>query len=379
MAPDAAANVRLHQVIFTQVVQNEARTVPLVAGAPAAAKVLVSRSRESVVEVPVVLRLYRGGALVHTDTTRTGGVLGPETSFAAASAQFLIPPSLVAPDVTWQVEIDPAQTTPDSTRVDNRLPANGAGSLTVVDVRPFRVRLIPVVLTRHGNITGDVTFANADVYLRVTQQLFPIGALRVSIGAPVQSDAFFGAPPDGGGDSGFWEMVLGTIEQARIASGAVDEHWYGIVPVPPGYGRILRGGLAYVGFATGGTIYPSYAAVGIDARGSTPGYASLTLAHELGHNYGRLHTPGCNPEPPLDAGFPSGDGVITSTGHDVWTWASGGSIGAQTVGRETADLMSYCAPPKWMSAHNYSAVLEWRRASAVVARAMRTTTPTTMP
>jgi hypothetical protein len=373
------ANLRLQQVIFTQVVQNDARSIPLIAGAPAAAKVLITRSKESVNEVPVVLRLFRGGALVHTDTTRTGGVLSRAYSFAASSAQFLIPSAFVASDVTWQVEIDPGQTVPDSTRTDNRLPATGADSLRTINVPPFRVRLIPVVLARHGNLTGDVSVANAEVYLRATRQLFPIRELRVSIGAPITTLAYFGTPPDGGGDYAFWEPVLGDIEQARLASGSVDEHWYGIVPIPRGYGAIRWGGLAYLGFASGGSVFPSYTAAGADALSSNPAYASQTLAHELGHNFGRTHAPGCNAAPPVDPAFPNGSGVITSVGHDVWSWVNGGAIGAPTVGAETADIMSYCAPPRWISAYTYGAVLQWRSAAGVATRRVRGVEQTAVP
>jgi hypothetical protein len=373
------ANLRLERVVFTQVVQNDAFSIPLVAGAPAVAKILVSRSRESVVEVQVVLRLFRAGTLVHTDTTRTGGVLSRAYSLSASSAEFLLPAQLVAPDITWQVELDPRHRLPDSTRADNRLPAAGTDSLRTVAVRPFRVRLIPVVLARHANITGDVSLANAEVYLRSTRQLFPLGDVRVSIGAPLVTQADFGAPPDGGGTMAFWEPVLGDIEQARAASGALDEHWYGVVPVPPGFGNIRFGGLAYLGFSAGGGVYPSYAAVGVDALGSSPAFASMTLAHELGHNLGRTHAPGCSPAPPVDTTFPSGSGAITSVGHDVWSWLSGVSVGAPTVGAATADIMSYCAPPRWISAHNYTMILDWRRAAALPSPSVRAARRLVMP
>ena len=372
------ADLRLAAVVFTQVVQNESGSIPLVAGAPAAAKVVITRSKDSVDEVPVVLRLFRRGLLVRSDTTRTGGPLSFAASFAASNAQFLIPGELVADDVSWQVEIDPGRTVLDSTRTNNRLPATGTESLRTVTLPPLRIRFIPVVLARHGNVTGDVTFANADVYLHTTRRLFPASDVRVAIGTPIVTDAWFGAPPNGG-DMAFWDPVLGSIEQARVASGAVDEHWYGVVPIPPGYGAIRHGGLAYLGFETGGAAFPSYAAVGADALTSTPGYASLTLAHEIGHNLGLAHAPGCNPLPPIDATFPSGSGAITSTGHDVWSWVTGSTNGAFTVGAETADIMSYCPPPKWMSAHNFLAVMALRRGTTVTARAMRAQWHTAVP
>ena len=73
-------------MVFTQVVQVGEGSLPLVSGVAAAAKVLVVCSRESVVEGQVVVRLFRGGVVVHTDTAQTGGVLGPSWRVARSAS-----------------------------------------------------------------------------------------------------------------------------------------------------------------------------------------------------------------------------------------------------------------------------------------------------
>ncbi len=148
-------NVSVLRADFTQAAQAEHGSLPMVAGTAAALNVVVLRSVETVVEAPLVLRLFRVGNVVFTDTAFTGGVLGPAIPRAGANAQFLIPDSLVAPEVSWQVELDPLRTQPDSTRADNVLPRGAPASLVTVAVQPLRLRLVPVILSRHNDLDWE--------------------------------------------------------------------------------------------------------------------------------------------------------------------------------------------------------------------------------
>ncbi|MCC7052782.1 MAG: hypothetical protein IT355_05905 [Gemmatimonadaceae bacterium] len=368
VAPSAAPpNLRLAQVVFTQVTQDVDGTLPLVAGAPVAAKVLVVRSVETVDEVEVVLRLFRGGTQIHVDTARTGGVLGPTASLSAASAEFLVPSRLVSADVSWQVDLDPRQRQADSTRADNRLPVSAPERLRVISLPPIRLRLVPVVLARHDSAAGVVDAANAELYVRLARQLFPDSAFTVTVGAPVVTAAFFGAPP-GGGDRGFWDAVLADVDRARTASGPSDEFWYGVLSWPRGYRSAVYGGFGFIPAAPASTGEASRSGAGfgigenIDAQ-----FAQQTLAHELGHNLGRSHTPGCGTVAPIDSLYPSGDGAIGGFGHDVWSWANGVTRGAQAVGSATPDVMTYCAL-RWIGPYTHTAVLQWRMGTLVSTR-----------
>jgi len=365
----SAVNLTLRQVVFTQVVQDVEGSLPLVTGVAAAAQVLVVRSQESVDEVPVILRLFRGGVVVYTDTAKTGGVLGPTVSLLTASAQFLVPAALVAPDVSWQVELDPRQTVADSTRLDNVLPATPA-PLNAVTVPPLRLHLVPVILSRHNGIRGDVTAANVETYVRRARQLLPAREIIVTLGAPLVSGANFGISAEGG-DRGFWQFVLADIDAARMSSGSPDAYWYGVVPIPSGYTQVIFGGFGYLPANPGDTGQGSRTGVGADISTSgSAAYAQMLLAHELGHNFGREHAPGCNAPAPLDPLFPNFTGAIMGVGHDVWSWAAGQSREALSLGPQTGDVMSYC-DARWIGPYNYDAILKWRMASTVITRIVR--------
>lgn len=377
--PVPQVNLSLERAWPTQVVQDDDATVPLLAGTAAALNVFVGRSRESVTPVPVVLRLFRNGNLVRADTTRTVGVLGPLTVISPTSAQFLIPAGLVASDVSWQVELDPANTQPDSTRTDNRLPLSAPAPLRTLTAPTIRLRLVPVTLSRHGDITGDVSQSNVELYVRLARQIFPFGALSVTVGAPVVTDAFFGSLPGPGADVGFWSVVLRDVDGARTDAGASEEYWYGVVPVVAGHEKLVFGGYGYLPNVPQHTGSGARSGVGLGiSRTISAAFAQQTLAHELGHNFGRRHAPGCGAGAPLDSVYPSPLGSISAVGHDVWSWSQGQALGAADVSRDIGDVMSYCAP-KWISPYTYKAVLAWRSASLTQQRILGPLTSVAVP
>ena len=360
------ANLRLAEVRFTQGAQEPDGSIPLVAGMPVAVNVLIQRSRESVAEVPVVLRLFRGGSLVHLDTVRTGGVLGASINAASPSAQFLIPGVLVTDSLAWQVEIDPAQSVTDSTRTDNVLPATAPAALNVVHLPPMDVRLVPISLASQGGVTGNVSEANAAQYLSGVQSLLPTGALTFGVNGPLSVQENFGTAPDGG-SLDFWRSVAQDLDIARLLSSSPTSTWIGIVPLPPGFTRLTNGGYAFIPANPSNSGAGTRSALALEFTSLFgTAYVRDVLAHELAHTFGRSHAPGCGAGAPIDAAFPGVLGTIGTAGHDVYRWASGAATLALSSAATTGDVMSYCSPV-WTSPYTWNAVLRWRQASGSVA------------
>lgn len=372
-------NLRVASVELTQATQDEAGALPMIAGRAAAVNVAVVRSVATVAEVKVVLRLSRGGRVVFSDTARTGGVLGPDIPASRTSAQFLIPDTLLADGISWQVEVDPQRQTPDSTRTDNTWPLGGPEAIRTVTVRPIRIRLIPIILSRHGGIRGDVSPSNADQYVMLARQIYPLASVTVSVGAAVTSDANFGQPAAPAADANFWQTVLAVLDGARNAAGATDEYWYGVVPYPDEYSGLVYAGYGYIPRSPNdaGMFARVSAGLSVSSRFSVPS-AQQTFAHELGHNLGRNHAPGCGAVAPIDSAFPGVAGRITISGNDVWSWSTGLARSAQSVSRETGDVMSYCSPV-WISPYTYRSVLTWRQAPPALGRVISTRLAVAMP
>jgi hypothetical protein len=88
--------------------------------------------------------------------------------------------------------------------------------------------------------------------------------------------------------------------------------------------------------------------------------ARETVAHELGHNFGRPHAPCGGPAAP-DPGYPYLDAGIGTFGWDVFAVRDDPSRPANAVPPDTKDLMSYCRPI-WISDYNYLRMIAGRQA-----------------
>jgi hypothetical protein len=364
------ANMQLVRVQFTQGVQDAAGSISLVAGMATAVNVQISRSKESQTAVPVVLRLFRGGALIRIDTARTTGTLGLTTSATVPSAQFLIPAVAVSGALSYQVEIDPGRTVGDSSRLDNLLPGATPGALNVVALQPISVRFVPVILSSHDNATGSISSGSTERFVQTIRQTMPVGALVTAIGSALTSSANFGTPPTGAAPA-FWTSVLQELDIARVSSPQRAAYWYGVVGAPSGYTRYTNGGYGYIPNGANETGSGTRTAVGFGVSSSnSAAFASKTLAHELGHMLGRLHAPSCSAGSPLDATFPDAQGTILLPGFDVWSWASGATTGAPSIAASTGDVMGYCAAV-WSSPHTWNGILRWRQQSQPIVAQVR--------
>jgi hypothetical protein len=136
----------------------------------------------------------------------------------------------------------------------------------------------------------------------------------------------------------------------------------GVVLPPTGFTRTNNGGIGYVpsnGSASGpGTRTNMVTSLG---WASDLAFTRVTVAHELGHNFGRPHAP-CGSADNTDPGFPYPGGVIGVPGHDVRGWMAGRAPTAITVPANSFDLMGYCTPAaqNWLSDYNYRVIMNFR-------------------
>jgi hypothetical protein len=357
--------MRIARVQITQAAQDEQGTLPLIDGAAAVVNVLIARSQESAAQVPVVFRLYRGGQLVRSDTAATRTPLRPVVDLTAPSAQFLLPANVVTGDLSWEVELDPANTVTDSTRTDNRLPSTGSTPIRVVVLPGLEIRFVPIVLASNGNATGNVSDGNTESYLQTVREILPTGRITTSVGASLTTMVNFGTSPRGGAQ-GFWTAVLQEVDVARLVSTRPAVHWYGVVSPPVGFNFVENGGWAYIPNEPTSAAANTRTSVGMTVGWfNSPTAARDLVAHELSHTFGRRHNTSCNAGAPLDASFPDAAGTILLPGHNVWSWARGVTTEAPTVSSSNGDIMGYCFPA-WIGAYTWNAVRIWREAAITV-------------
>ncbi len=316
----------------TQAVQRQDGTVPLVAEQPALLRVFGINSKSASITPAVRARIYNGSTLLRTAT-----INAPEAAVRTAPAEGVLTSSWnvpltaaeVKPGLKVLVDIDPSNSISESDETNNVWPANGQPSaVTVYYVPTLNVRLIPVL---NNGLTGDVTEANKDVYVTALKQMLPVGTVNVTVGGTFTSNA---AALTSGGTN--WSAVLGEIYNLRTAQGSAATY-YGVVKVNYGSGVA---GLGYVG---------APAAIGWD--NTSGGTNTLVAAHELGHTFGRWHSP-CSVSSGLQAGYPYAGGVTGQYGYS----ASANKLYAPNAG----DIMGYCFSNTWISDFTWEAVMQFR-------------------
>ena len=243
---------------------------------------------------------------------------------------------LIVEGLAIDVVVDPANAIPELNETNNMYPA-GASPQTI-DVRsllPFQVRFVPV---RQGSFTGGVDTGNALQFLDDTESMFPMHAVDWDIHQPMTTTA----PTLMSGDqNNAWGTVLGEVRALRIAEGA-DHYYYGVVKVN------YTSGVAGLGYVPSSPTSSSKASVGWDYLPS----GSEIMAHELGHNFGRLHAP-CGGPSGVDQNYPYVNAAIGHFGFDITS--------AMVKIDLLPDLMSYCNN-SWVSDYTYEAILARRQA-----------------
>ena len=316
---------------LVQAVQAREFPVPLVAGREALLRVFVTARQAADADIPPVrARFYHDGRETHVAEipgTSTPIATEVDESSLSSSANAGIPGRVVQPGLEMVIEVDPEGTLDPGWGVARRIPETGRLGVDVQEMPPFDLTLIPFVWSAtHDSSMVDVTRAMAEDLgsheMFGDLHLLPIGEIRVTAHEPVVSSS----------NSAF---VL-LRQSAAI--------------------RAMEGGTGHYMGMMGGTV------TGAGGVAYRPGRTNFSfpradiIAHELGHNLDLHHAP-CGGAGAPDPSFPYPDGSIGAWGYDV-------RAGGELVAPSTADLMSYCGPPDWISDYHFTNALRFRLSEA---------------
>jgi hypothetical protein len=336
-AAGPSLNLRIDGWYLSQSVQTPAGDIALVNNRDGYMRVFVVANQANTAAPRVRVRLYRSGALVRTLTIQAPGTSTPTTrdeGNLARSWNVKIPRELIGPGFAALADVDPDNLIPEKDEHDNGYPAAGTPQGPAVRTVPvLGLRLVPV-RQRISGLQGDVTAGNKSQYLDPAQRMYPTAGIDVDVHAVYTTDT--DAPLQPGDGNGAWTTILSEIDALRVAEGTA-RNYYGVVRIDYASGIA---GLGFIGLPT---------AMGYD----DPVDRGRTMAHELGHNWGRYHSP-CGFPSGVDPDYPYPDGSIGVYGIDM--------LDEVIKPPSLPDIMGYCNNP-WASDYTYQAVLAYRVAA----------------
>ncbi|MDE2926813.1 MAG: hypothetical protein OXT71_10490 [Acidobacteriota bacterium] len=317
-------------VILTQAVQSREFPVPLVAGEEALLRVFVEPDRGTGSDLPPVrATFYRNGTMTHVVDIPGKPVPIPGEFYEGdlnASANVLVPGSVVQPGLEMVIDVDPEGTPGPDAGVTKRIPESGRLAVDVRTMPVFDLTVIPFLWDENPDSSivelaeGMAGDPGAHPLLKETRALLPIKELDVKAHAPVSTStndpvSLFGETAIIHAMEGAGGYYMGTI------------------------GGEFTGGLA--------------------GLGQRPGLISFSIphpvimAHELGHNLSLAHAP-CGAPAALDPAFPQMDGSIGDWGYDL---IEPGRVFPPVW----PDLMAYCrTEAQWIGAYHFTNALRYR-------------------
>ena len=331
----SGVNLRIETLYLVQSTQTRDGAVPLVANKDAYVRVFVLASGENTLAPAVRVRLSQNGAVQQTFT-----IPAPASSVPTAVDQsnfnkswnVKIPGSMIQPGLQILADVDPTNQVSESNEQDNNFPTSGTPqTLQISALQTFRLRFIPMVQEENGR-KGSITASNIDSYLTFTRKIHPVSSIDADLRDPYTVRGL-GFDPQGN----TWQAAVAELDAVRVAEGS-NRFYYGVVNTDYNGGGV-------VGIAAG---IPAGAALGWDRFPDAP----ITVAHEIGHDWGRRHAP-CGGAGGPDPNYPYPLGMIGVYGLDVETQEV-------KIPSANTDIMGYCDARFWISDYNFSAIFSYR-------------------
>jgi len=333
-------NLVIDQVYLTQSSQDSRGQVPIVANRDALVRVFVRATSPNSAQPSVRLRIYNGTTLVETRSIPSPSSMTPTAiteGLLTSSWNTVLGAALVQPGMRLLADVDPGNLVVETSETDNVFPASGtSAAVNVVSMPTFNLTVVPVLQSANGRV-GNVTAANHASLTSMSRALWPLAGTNVIVRTTYTTTL---PALQSGDQNNSWDALLSELNVLRVSE-APARYYYGVVNVSYTSGIA---GVGYLGFST---------ALGWDY----PGSAGQTMAHELGHNFGRRHAPCGGPAGP-DPNYPYSNGAIGVFGFDS-------RIGV-LKDRALPDVMTYCSNP-WVSDYSYRAVMQFLRSAALVA------------
>jgi hypothetical protein len=287
------------------------------------------------------------GVLDVKDGLRTRAVLSELTPSQSSTKEslgssfvFEVPASELSATASYRVRVLEADRT-----LLTQFPSSGYVELEAQVLAPFELVLVPLTINGFAPKAGEGELSTLRQRLLA---LLPSAQVELSVGEPLTIPYLVNADGDG------WDEALDDLLAHRTQlSPKPNVFFYGLMAPATSYTSYCAGsctlGLSYVSDADAVSERGSIG-ISVFQDGSGAKDAWDTLAHELGHAFGREHADCGNPDGP-DPRYPYKNGSLGEAyGYDF-------ELAKLLRPKVYRDVMSYCTPV-WISDYTYSAVFE---------------------
>ena len=263
----------------------------------------------------------------------------------AQTINFGLPPSWLAPGTAYSVEVDWDHSVPESNEGNNRYPSGGEQSFDFQNAPALDIVIVPVRYARPGRPVTNPPTADLSYLTWMPIKVYPVSQINYSLHAPYTFSGDLSLN-DGSG----WESLLHDITTIHSIED-LSEHkvYFGLVDsvLADGCSGGCIAGIGWVNGPPGGNPgFLSKSSAGFAGFAGDRNQASPVFTHEMGHNFGRYHSP-CGTSSGLGF-YPYANAIIGQWGYDTAT----GQLFDPAANR---DYMSYCGP-EWTSDFTYQAV-----------------------
>lgn len=351
-AGDLAAGIAISEISIYQsvriplmsggTIQNP--NAPVVAGKDALIRVLVTPGSGTSRQLVAELTLSDGGGETKLSSNTTNISAASTESNLLSSLNIKVPGEKIHTDTRYSVSLREVagSAAAGGDTSGGTFPPDGAVPLGAKDPNgPLRIVVVPYRYLADGSgrlpITSD---AQIETYRKAALAMYPVGAVEVSVRAPVD---YSGGISQNGTDWGSWLNHLCSVRSSDNASGK--DYYWGIAAPASGW-NTWGGGVAGLGNVPAANDSAGRCAVGLGFSGADS--AGLIMVHEIGHTLGRLHAP-CSVGD-ADRSYPYSGAALGSWGYD----SRSGQLKEPTSHR---DFMSYC-DPQWTSDYTYRAIFD---------------------
>ncbi|MGA7731413.1 MAG: hypothetical protein WCD37_09090 [Chloroflexia bacterium] len=352
--PEDELDLTVDHMEVVQVIQTRDNKMPLVAGKKTVVRVFVKASGQALGGIASNVRgsLFvwpEGKSEVEVPSAANGAIsvapgAEPNRNDTNGSLNFVIPPELTNPGVfSLKAVINPARTVEEKDYDNNEL----TEPFEFEQRNSLRIGYVRIGVKASGDTEYRWPTDQISQYDSWARKLFPVGNVGFQYyEMPWRVRVDQAVTVSGGSGSLLWDLwqFRNHLERNR------PDVLVGWLPTSNDPAQSASnpdfGGVAYIG-------EPS--ALASDYHDYHAEASQVTLAHELGHSLGLNHTG--------TRGDPSPPCTYASSASNYWPQEYGGSAAIREPGFDTEqmtvvpgthfDLMSYCAPLRWISPFHY--------------------------